>query len=156
MEAQAGVASSQAYKDLEKQIDQRVAANKVLAPHRRQDTLATDTRLKELLTDYYSQAELRLRAAHTRQAALVATDALVGALDHGGLLPLAQLGDPQPEDFPRPPRGSERWERAMQAHALALADARAGPAWWSHLRALNRGQAQQALLQEDEEHWQAG
>lgn len=44
-------------------------------------------------------------------------------------------------------------ERAMQCHALALADERVGSNWWRHLRALNRADLQEALLQEDEERW---
>ena len=42
----------------------------------------------------------------------------------------------------------------MQAHAVGLADAHVGSNWWSHLRALNREEAQQALLQEDQDRWQ--
>jgi len=44
----------------------------------------------------------------------------------------------------------------MQSHALALADARVGSQWWRHLKALNREDLQEALVQEDEERWQVG
>lgn len=44
----------------------------------------------------------------------------------------------------------------MQAHALALADARVGNQWWRHLRTLNRADLQEALHAEDEEHWKVG
>lgn len=51
--------------------------------------------------------------------------------------PLKELPpDVAPQDFPRPPRGTERAERAAQAHALSLTDARVGK-WWTHLRSLN-------------------
>lgn len=45
-------------------------------------------------------------------------------------------------------------ERAAQAHAMGLAEARVGRQWWSNLRMLNRQNIQDALLAEDEERWQ--
>lgn len=44
---------------------------------------------------------------------VVALEALAGDLDNGGLRPLAQLDNPNPADFPRPAKGSERWVRAF-------------------------------------------
>ncbi len=52
--------------------------------------------------------------------------------------PLSELPpDAAPQDFPRPPRGSQRAERAATAHALGLAEAKAGSRWWAHLKGLN-------------------
>lgn len=67
------------------------------------------------------------------------------SLDHGlivaGAVQLRRLEelppDVAPMDFPRPARGSQRAERAAQAHALNLAEAKVGNRWWAHLRALN-------------------
>ena len=46
-------------------------------------------------------------------------------------------------------------ERASQAHALMLAEVRAGTKWWNHLKSLNREDIQLGILQEEEERWEA-
>lgn len=46
-------------------------------------------------------------------------------------------------------------ERASQAHALMLAEVRAGTKWWTHLKSLNREDIQLGILQEEEERWEA-
>ena len=48
-----------------------------------------------------------MHAAHQRQSALAASEAIAGQLD--AMVPLAQLPEgAQPQDFPRPARGTER------------------------------------------------
>jgi hypothetical protein len=44
--------------------------------------------------------------------------------------------------------------RADQAHALMLAEVRAGTRWWSHLRSLNQEAVQLSMLEEHEGNWQ--
>ena len=45
--------------------------------------------------------------------------------------------------------------RASQAHALMLAEVRAGTRWWNHLRSLNHEEVQLGMLEENSEKWQA-
>ncbi|GAX86500.1 hypothetical protein CEUSTIGMA_g13908.t1, partial [Chlamydomonas eustigma] len=142
------------YQDLLKQIDSKTAAYKAQAKHMRADPNLVNSRLKELLRSYHSSAEDHIHAAHERQQALVTSEAVVMQLD--ALVPLAQLPEgTQPSDFPRPARGSERRARADQAHALMLAEVRAGTRWWNHLRSLNQEAVQLSMLEENDDRWQA-
>lgn len=113
-----------------------------------------DARLNALLRSYTSSAEANIRAAHARQAALSASETLAAQLD--STPKLAELpADAQPTDYPRPARGSDRAARAGQAHALMLAEVRAGTRWWNHLRTLNHEAVQNSVLAEDADRWQA-
>ncbi|PNW82568.1 hypothetical protein CHLRE_06g284300v5 [Chlamydomonas reinhardtii] len=145
------------YKELKAQVDGKLAAHVALAKARgaakRPDPGIADARLAELLRDYHTSAPARLADAHTRQRNLVVVDTLCVQLEQ--MRPLKELPpDVAPQDFPRPPRGTERAERAAQAHALSLTDARVGK-WWTHLRSLNTQAVQESLLAEDEERWEA-
>ena len=51
------------------------------------------------------------------------------------------------------PHGSLQ-ARASQAHALMLAEVRAGTRWWNHLRSLNHEEVQLRMLEENTEKWQ--
>ncbi|KXZ46393.1 hypothetical protein GPECTOR_44g69 [Gonium pectorale] len=146
------------YKELQAQVEGKLGAYVALAKARgsarRPDGRAIDARLAALLGEHRRTAPERLAAARTRQQNLVAVDGLCAQLEQ--VRPLADLPpDAAPQDFPRPPRGSERAERAATAHALALAEARVGTRWWAHLRGLNTTAVQDALLAEDEERWDA-
>ncbi|GAX75123.1 hypothetical protein CEUSTIGMA_g2567.t1 [Chlamydomonas eustigma] len=152
--ASSTIMSSKRYQDLLKQIDSKTAAYKAQAKHMRADPNLVNSRLKELLRSYHSSAEDHIHAAHERQQALVTSEAVVMQLD--ALVPLAQLPEgTQPSDFPRPARGSERRARADQAHALMLAEVRAGTRWWNHLRSLNQEAVQLSMLEENDDRWQA-
>ncbi|KAG2447816.1 hypothetical protein HYH02_007273 [Chlamydomonas schloesseri] len=145
------------YKELKAQVDGKLAAYVALAKARgaakRPDPALADARLAALLRDYHASAPARLADAHTRQRNLVVVDTLCAQLEQ--MRPLSELpADVAPQDFPRPPRGTERAERAAQAHALSLTDARVGK-WWTHLRSLNTQAVQESLLAEDEERWEA-
>lgn len=145
------------YKELETQVNGRtsaaVALAKVRSTARRPDPRPSDERLGELLRQYKGTAQERMSATHTRQRNLVVMDTLSAQLDQ--VRPLKDLPDNvKPQDFPRPARGSERMERASQAHALMLAEARVGSKWWKHLKGLNTQAVQDALLAEDSERWQ--
>jgi len=60
-----------------------------------------------LLKEHHASAAERLNALSKRQQQLALSEVLAGQLD--GIVPLDQLQDPQPQDFPKPPQGSERW-----------------------------------------------
>ncbi len=45
--------------------------------------------------------------------------------------------------------------RASQAHALLLAEVRAGTRWWRHLRSLNHEDVQLSLMQDNADQWHA-
>ncbi|GIL55935.1 hypothetical protein Vafri_11395 [Volvox africanus] len=145
------------YKELHAQVDGKLTAYMALAKSRgsrRPDPRVADAHLDQLLAQYNRTAPERLAAVAKRQRNLVAMDTLCAQLDQ--VRPLADLPpDAAPQDFPRPARGSERAERAAQAHALSLAEAKIGNQWWTHLRALNTQVVQDALLAEDEERWGA-
>ncbi|KAG2486333.1 hypothetical protein HYH03_015037 [Edaphochlamys debaryana] len=146
------------YKELKNQVDGKLSAYLALAKARgaarRPDAALVDERLGELLADYNASAQERLAAVATRQRNLVVVDTLCKQLEQ--VRPLAELPtDAQPQDFPRPPRGSERFERAKQAHALALAEAKVGSRWWLHLKGLNTKAVQDMLTAEDEDRWDA-
>ncbi|KAF5826763.1 hypothetical protein DUNSADRAFT_2116 [Dunaliella salina] len=144
--------SSKRHMDLSKQVDACTASYKAMAKHRRQDTQQVEARLQALSKEHQASAAKRVRVLAGRQQQLAVSEVLAGQLE--GLVALDQLQDPQPHDFPKPSLGSERWERATQSHALALADARVGDQWWRHLHTLNRPDLQEALLQQDEDRWQ--
>ncbi|GIL76623.1 hypothetical protein Vretifemale_6122 [Volvox reticuliferus] len=145
------------YKELHAQVEGKLNAYVALAKSRgsrRPDPRVAEARLAQLLGMYNRTATERLAAVAERQRNLVAMDTLCAQLDQ--IRPLADLPpDAAPQDFPRPARGSERAERAAQAHALSLAEAKIGNQWWTHLRALNTQAVQDALLAEDEERWEA-
>jgi len=62
--------------------------------------------------EHAASAAERMRATAARQQQLAICEVLAGQLDD--LVPLDQLLDPQPQDFPKPPQGSERWVRDRQ------------------------------------------
>ncbi len=66
---------------------------------------------QELQHEYRASQADRLQAVRARAQQVVVLETLAAALDTGGLRPLAELVDPDPVDFPRPARGSERWVR---------------------------------------------
>ncbi|GLC39304.1 hypothetical protein PLESTB_001576100 [Pleodorina starrii] len=154
----AAVMGTRRYKELQAQVDGKLSAYMALAKsrgsHRRPDPRVAEARLAALLHDHNVSAPERLAAVAGRQRNLVLMDTLCGQLEQ--LRPLADLPpDAAPQDFPRPARGSERAERAAQAHALSLAEAKIGNRWWTHLRALNTQAVQDSLTAEDQERWEA-
>ncbi len=63
--------------------------------------------MQRLLRDYHSTGESRIHTARARQTALVVADGLCKKLE--GLPTMRDLpADMQPQDFPRPPKGTER------------------------------------------------
>ena len=69
------------------------------------------TTSQELLRHYHASSESNVHAAHQRQTALTISEALAGQLD--AMAPLAQLPEgAQPQDYPRPARGTDRGVRA--------------------------------------------
>jgi hypothetical protein len=101
--------SSKRYKDLMRQVDARLTAYKATAKHQRVDPEEIDSRLRSLLRGYQSRAEPSVQAARQRQQALVASEALAAQLDQGLPTPLGDMPpDAQPQDFPRPAKGTQR------------------------------------------------
>ncbi|GFR44941.1 hypothetical protein Agub_g6029, partial [Astrephomene gubernaculifera] len=148
------------YKELKAQVEGKLSAYVALARHRgpgsrpRTDPRVTDARLAALLSAHAASSAGRTTEILERQRNLVAVDCLCVQLEQ--VRPLSELPPgAAPSDFPRPARGSERAERAAAAHALALAEARAGGRWWDHLKGLNTQAVQDALQAEDEEQWDA-
>jgi len=68
--------------------------------------------LQGLYKEHHASASERMRALTARQQQLAVSEALAGQL--GDIVALGQLQDPQPQDFPKPPQGSERWVGAQQ------------------------------------------
>lgn len=106
--------SSKRYKDLTRQVEARLASYKATARHQRLNPKEIESRLRSLLQGYQSRAEPSVQAARQRQQGLAASEALAAQLDQGLPTPLSEMPrDAQPEDFPRPAKGTQRAVRPL-------------------------------------------
>eukprot|EP00775_Hariotina_reticulata_P006552 gene6552-6780_t len=127
---------------LEKQVQLRIeafraAANGLSGTHSQQQE--NDQRLLELLKEHTMAAEDSLKAAQQRQRLLQEAEVLYKELQQ--LPQLAQLPENfAGEHFSLPHPNPTRAQRAKQAHALAVAEARIGSRWWLPLKCLNQQQ----------------
>lgn len=102
-----------------------------------------DQRLQQLLQEHRSSEGKRLQAVRRRQRLLQKSEVLHGHLKQlpGGLDALDADSSsaccwPAQQSLLRP--GSIRSERAQQAHALSLGEARVQSKWWAPLKQLNQ------------------
>ena len=101
--------SSKRYKDLLRQVEAKLSSYKAKVKHQRVNPEEIESRLKSLLRGYQTRAEPAVGAARQRQQALAASEALAAQLDQGLPTPLSEMpADAQPEDFPRPAKGTLR------------------------------------------------